>query len=168
MAAELNALPPFYWGLHPLFWVREVSCRCTDGCAHTRAASLLEQSHVKLCVAQIRALTSFRNVHNSHCLYGHPVSRCVVAGLVVGVVEKASFGACLPGRNGARCLSLTMQYAVRFAVDDGTGVVDCMVWRRNMDGTEKVLDVAKLSHGTPVTVVGRLRVPPVGRMARPR
>lgn len=125
MAAELNALPPFYWGLHPLFW-----------------------SHVKLCVAQIRALTSFRNVHNSHCLYGHPVSRCVVAGLVVGVVEKASF--------------------VRFAVDDGTGVVDCMVWRRNMDGTEKVLDVAKLSHGTPVTVVGRLRVPPVGRMARPR
>lgn len=49
---------------------------------------------MKLCVAQIRGLKSFRGVHNSHCLYGHPVSRCCIAGVVVGVAEKASFSEC--------------------------------------------------------------------------
>lgn len=43
-----------------------------------------------------------------------------------------------------------------------------MLWKTNMDGTLKPINLRSTTHGTAVTVIGRLRLPPVGRSVRPR
>ena len=49
---------------------------------------------MKLFVAQIRQLSLCNGIDDSHCLYGHPITRAEVVGTIVAVKSKATLGVC--------------------------------------------------------------------------
>ena len=68
------------WGLDPLYW-----------------------SFVKVFIVQVHQLSLFEGTADTHMLYGRPISRVEVVGVVVSVKQHARF--------------------VKYYIDDGTGTL---------------------------------------------
>ena len=102
------------WGLDPLCW-----------------------SFVKVFIVQVHQLSLFEGTADTHMLYGRPISRVEVVGVVVSVKQHARF--------------------VKYYIDDGTGVIACMAWKQHADSVprgESELPVFEL--GDTVCVQGKL------------
>ena len=104
------------WGLDPLYW-----------------------SFVKVFIVQVHQLTLFEGTADTHMLYGRPISRVELVGVVVSVKQHARF--------------------VKYLIDDGTGVIACMVWKQHADSVprgESELPLFQL--GATVCVHGKLNI----------
>ena len=104
------------WGLDPLYW-----------------------SFVKVFIVQVHQLTLFEGTADTHMLYGRPISRVELVGVVVSVKQHARF--------------------VKYLIDDGTGVIACMVWKNHADSVSRGESEPSLFQlGATVCVHGKLNI----------
>lgn len=84
-------------------------------------------SHVKLFIGQIKQLKPFPDLPDTFCLYNHPIARVEVVGYIVSVH--------------------TYDSKTRYAVDDGSGAINCNIWHNSTaaDGGTSGLMMGKLA-----------------------
>ncbi|CAM9687511.1 unnamed protein product [Discosporangium mesarthrocarpum] len=86
------------WGLNPLFW-----------------------SFARLLVRDVHSLATLDGIEDSHVLYGKPICRAQVAGVVVHIKRGST-------KQGSY---------VKYLLDDGTGFIGCTQYDRDLRGMKR-------------------------------